>query len=150
MLRVNKLADYGTVIMVTLAQQQHNQFTAKSLAELTHIPLPTVTKILKQLTHSGLIQSKQGSQGGYKLVGTPQDVSLAQILHAMGNKIDVIECSVPGLCSRESFCQPRSHWQAIAHGLQNALGQITLAQLASTQAQFDFHIAIQPTAEVCA
>ena len=42
-------------------------YTAKELSEITDIPLPTVTRILKMLSNKELLDSQQGPQGGYSL-----------------------------------------------------------------------------------
>ena len=40
-------------------------YTAKELSEITEIPLPTVTRILKMLSNKELLESQRGAQGGY-------------------------------------------------------------------------------------
>ena len=44
------------------------KYTAKELAEMTDIPLPTVTRILKMLSNAELLESQRGPQGGYSLI----------------------------------------------------------------------------------
>ncbi len=140
MLRVNKLADYGTVVMVSLARSQANLANAKQLANETHIPLPTVTKILKRLAHRGLVKSKQGIGGGYVLAVEPEKISVIDIIEAMDNKLDLIECSIPGLCSLEQFCSAKGNWQIIARAIRESLQTITLEKLAQPNVNFKIQI----------
>ena len=45
MMRINKLTDYGIVIMTNIASMDANSIhTAKEMSEITNIPLPTVTR----------------------------------------------------------------------------------------------------------
>ena len=67
MLRISKLTDYATVILARLAAEPERRFTAAQLAAETRLALPTVSKLLKQLHRSGLVQSTRGLHGGYLL-----------------------------------------------------------------------------------
>ena len=67
MLRISKLADYGTVVMVYLAKHAQELCNARDIALHTHLAVPTVSKILKRLTGAGLLTSVRGVAGGYRL-----------------------------------------------------------------------------------
>ncbi len=68
MMRINKLTDYGIVVMTKIATMKSNKVhTAKEISHKTNIPLPTVTRLLKTLSNTGLLISQRGSQGGYAL-----------------------------------------------------------------------------------
>ncbi len=66
MLRISRLTDYATVILASLAGGA--LASAADIAERTHIGLPTVSKLLKELQHAGLVRSVRGAHGGYQLV----------------------------------------------------------------------------------
>jgi len=48
MLRISKLADYGSVVMVYLAKHAQDLCNARDIALHTHLAVPTVSKILKR------------------------------------------------------------------------------------------------------
>ena len=81
MMRINKLTDYGIVIMTRIADMDLNKVhTAREISEDTRIPLPTVTRLLKTLSNNGLLNSQRGSQGGYFLSRSSEDISVANII----------------------------------------------------------------------
>lgn len=131
MLRVSKLADYGTVVMVYLAR--HAQLiNARDIARCTHLSPPTVSKILKQLTHAGLLVSERGVSGGYRLARDSSDISVADILYALDEKRGLTECSVHGShCALEPVCRIKGNWKLISHAIGQALQKLSLAELAS-------------------
>ena len=92
MLRVSKLADYGTIIMVYLASTQF-PCSAREIARNTHLSLPTVSKLLKRLTKVGLLFSVRGANGGYELGKSAQDISLAEVIYAIDVPKGLTECS---------------------------------------------------------
>src|SRR5512141_2366037 len=64
MLRIAKLTDYATVLMVRLAREPARYFSAVQLADELGVPLPTVAKLLKRLLRAGLLTSVRGAVGG--------------------------------------------------------------------------------------
>lgn len=131
MLRMTKQADYGIVLLTHLARHPGRTFAAPEMAEETHIPLPTVSKILKLLVREGVIASHRGVKGGYSLDRDPQEISVADMIAALDGPIAFTECieDSPGLCSQEAFCRVRSNWQVINRAVREALCGITLAHL---------------------
>ena len=79
MLRVSKLTDYATVLMAALADLPDQLASASELAERAQIELPTVSKLLKELQHAGLLRSVRGARGGYQLVSSRAAASTAAI-----------------------------------------------------------------------
>ena len=54
MIRLGKLTDYGLVLMTHMAQNQDRLLhTARDLAVESRLPLPTVSKLLKELLQGG-------------------------------------------------------------------------------------------------
>ena len=54
MIRMTKLTDYASVLMTFFARESDRAHNARDLAQETHLPLPTVSKVLKALARGGL------------------------------------------------------------------------------------------------
>jgi FeS assembly SUF system regulator len=132
MIRMTKQADYGIVLMTHMAGEPRRQFTAGELAEETHLPAPTVSKILKILARQGLLGSHRGVKGGYSLARDTRTITMAQIISALEGPIAITECidDTPGECSQEPSCAVRGNWQRINDAIRHALETITLAEMA--------------------
>jgi len=130
MLRVSKLADYGTVVMASMARDPARLHSAAEVAGRIGLATPTVSKILKMLGRSGLVTSSRGAHGGYRLCGDPSQISVAQIIDAMDGPIGMTECSTtPGVCTQEAACTVRANWRSINHIVLDALSRVTLEQM---------------------
>jgi len=130
MLRVSKLTDYATVVMAAMAEQPQDLHAASGLAERTRLELPTVSKLLKQLAASGLIESRRGVNGGYRLVRAPDQISVLEIYEAMEGKLAMTDCADhQGACNRESHCQVRQQWRSISGVIARAMAEVSLADL---------------------
>jgi FeS assembly SUF system regulator len=130
MLRVSKLADYGTVVMASMARDPLRLHSAAEVASRIGLATPTVSKILKTLARSGLVTSSRGAHGGYRLCGDPSHISIAQIIDAMDGPIGMTECSTtPGVCTQEAACTVRANWRSINHIVLDALSRVSLEQM---------------------
>ncbi len=131
MIRLSKLTDYGIVLMTQIARHPERPLhTARDLAAETQLPLPTVSKILKELSNGGLLTSHRGVKGGYTLTRLPQDISVGQIISVLEGPIGVTECGgVPGSCGMEPHCPVSANWRVISHALRQALENLTLPDL---------------------
>jgi len=130
MLRISKMADYGTSILSAMAGEPGSTFSAAELAQLTGLPLPSVSKILKILLREGLVVSLRGTLGGYRLARPAGQISTVDIISALDGPLGVTECSVrEGLCRREGHCRERAPWQMINRAMLDALARITLQQM---------------------
>lgn len=149
MLRLSKMADYGTVVLTALARQPERNRSAADIAAAIHVPPPTVSKILKLLARGGLVTSLRGARGGYLLARAPARISMADIIHAMDGPIGMTECSVtPGLCTQEAACAVRANWQRVNRAVLGVLRDITLDQMLQPVEQAVDISALRPQASI--
>lgn len=131
MLRISKLADYGTVVMVYLAKHTFELCNARDIALQTHLTVPTVSKILKRLTSAGLLTSVRGAAGGYQLRLPATEISVSQIIFAVEEHRGFTECSLqPNDCSLQGFCTIQGNWRLISQAIETALDSVSLETLA--------------------
>lgn len=135
MLRVSKLTDYATVVMTVLAADAAGRgadavISAQDLGTRAHLEAPTVSKLLKQLAHAGLVVSSRGVNGGYRLARAAEKITIAEIVTAMEGPIGMTECSAhAGLCGHEPHCGVRVNWQRINQAIAQALANVTVADM---------------------
>lgn len=130
MLRISRLTDYATVIMTCLAQTPHDVLSTAQIAECTRLELPTVSKLLKQLSHAQLVESFRGVNGGYRLARAAKDINLAEIIEALEGPLGMTECAIPtGQCAREAYCSVRGNWRHINQAVGVALRAVSLADM---------------------
>jgi FeS assembly SUF system regulator len=133
MLRISKLADYGTVVMAYLAQKEPILCSAREIATQTHLSFPTVSKLLKRLTAANLLVSVRGVNGGYRLQRPPSDITVAQIIYALDEQRGLTECSMSNnYCALKRVCHIQNNWQFISQAVESALDSISLKALTSS------------------
>lgn len=131
MLRVSKLADYGTIAMSYMALKPEGVHTATEVAVAVRVTASTVSKILKILAREGLLVSLRGARGGYRLAQRPEKISVARVIEAVEGPFAFTECSgSPCHCIQELNCPIRSNWQRIHRDVRKVLEGVTLADMA--------------------
>ena len=105
--------------------------TARDLAAESRLPLPTVSKVLKQLLQSGLLVSHRGIKGGYSLAKEPAEISVAEIVTAIEGPIALTECStdVTGSMRSGALLPIKRNQQVISQVVRGALEKVTLSDL---------------------
>lgn len=130
MIRLNKLTDYGVVVLSLMARQR-GVATAPQLARQSGVPLPTVAKILTHLARDGIVTSQRGVAGGYHLARSAEQISMAEIVVALEGPIALTSCvdGTVGGCEVEQLCPMRGNWDRVNQAVRSALEQVTLADM---------------------
>lgn len=80
----SQTTEYALRAMVCLAQTPDELVAAPTLARHTGVPSNYLAKVLQQLAVSGLISGRRGVGGGYRLARGAGDITLLDIVEAMG------------------------------------------------------------------
>jgi len=133
MIRLNKLTDYAIVLLSQMADPSRAVYAAVDLSEKTMLPLPTTSKILKQLTKSGLLSAQRGASGGYRLAREASAISVAAIVEALDGPIAITDCTDKNprseTCRIEHICPMRSNWNRVNRAIRAALEELSLADM---------------------
>ena len=147
MFRIAKLTDYGIVLLTHFASHPEREaLNARELSQETHLPFPTVGKLLKTLVHGELLVSHRGTNGGYRLARRPADINVAQIISILEGPIEITECNTPGTCEQEPCCPVQSNWRLINGAIREALEKVSLAEIAIPKHSHRWPLMSLPTA----
>jgi Rrf2 family protein len=136
MLRLSKKADYALMAMKHLAVRgdrgSQRSSSAREIAEQYDIPLELMAKVLQRLVRRGLLVSHQGTHGGYQLARGPLAITVADVIQAIEGPVTVTACSTDeGQCEQFSKCNVRDPLFRVRERILAALGDCTIAELAS-------------------
>lgn len=134
MFKISRLTDYGVIILRYLAQRSSNcavPSSARDLAKMSGLPLPTVSKLLKLMAKNGLIEAKRGALGGYELVENPRLISLLRLIEIFEGPPLVTSCmsDTAHPCQIDNHCPQKSSWHVVHRRITEVLGDISLHEL---------------------
>ncbi len=147
MFRLNRLTDYGVVVLSQMSRNPNDLRTAPQISRQTGVPLPTVAKLLNALAHEDLIESHRGAAGGYTLSRPAAEISVAEVIQALEGPIALTAC-VEGSedeCGVEALCPMRGNWDRVNKAIYGALSEVTLADMAA--GFWSFGVPSEPDAE---
>lgn len=64
-------------------QGQYEYLSTASISEILNIPKPTLVKIMQSLSADGIIETKEGKQGGVMLAKDPSKITLLDIFNSV-------------------------------------------------------------------
>jgi Rrf2 family protein len=133
MLRLSKKADYALIAMKHLALRgDRGSSSAREIAGLYDVPIELMAKVLQRLVQRGLLESHQGTRGGYKLARVPSQISVADVIQAIEGPVTVTACTTEeGQCEQFSKCNVRDPLFRVRERILAALGECTIAELAA-------------------
>ena len=131
-MKVSMRVDYGIRVLVDLAQAEGVSQTSE-IAHRQGIPEPYLDQILTILRKAGFIASKRGPQGGHVLARDPSQVSVAEVMAALGNPPSLRCLERPADCVQATLCVQRDVWRQIDEATQKLLAAISIGEMAHQQ-----------------
>jgi Rrf2 family iron-sulfur cluster assembly transcriptional regulator len=108
----SKKCEYGIQAVLYMAAQNNGIIIpSDEISKKLKIPKEFISKILQSLTESGIIESKKGKAGGFKLAKHPSKIKLIDIVEAIDGLESFNSC-VLGFpnCSPEKPCPVHNQW----------------------------------------
>lgn len=108
----SKKCEYALqAILLMAASEQDCVYPAEDISKKLNIPKEFISKILQSLTESGLIESKKGKSGGFKLAKHPSKIKLIEIVEAVDG-LESFNTCVLGFpnCSDKNPCPLHEKW----------------------------------------
>jgi len=91
------------------------------------ISLSYLEQLFVRLKRHGLVEGLRGPGGGYRLARSPEDISIAQVINAIGEGIDVTQCGGNEDCQDGERCLTHVLWDKLGKEIQGFMNGITLA-----------------------
>lgn len=134
---ISREVDYAIRIIHLLCENKR-KMDAKEISELSGIPIRFTLKILGKLTTSKIIESFRGAKGGYKVVSTPKEINVYDIIIALEGGIKINGCfERKTTCSTEkqSNCGLKNRLKKIEKKLEKELQNLTIDKLKGCSAK---------------
>lgn len=130
-MNLTKKSSYGLIAALELAHASETApQSATRIAGRYSMPVSFIEKILHELRRAGLVSSKQGRAGGYYLARSPEDISVRNVLEALGESLDLVGClKSDSNCELTDCCPTKGAWQHIDNRFKSLLDSLSLQSL---------------------
>ena len=127
-MRLSTKGRYAVTAMLDLAiHHAEGPVTLADISEKQGISLSYLEQLFARLKKQGLVTGMRGPGGGYRLSHPPTEISIAQVISAIGEEIDATQCQGRQDCQDGERCLTHELWQKLGAEIYNFLSSITLA-----------------------
>lgn len=99
------------------------------IAERQAISAAYLEQLFSKLKKCGLLGSVRGPGGGYQLERALEDISVSEIITAVGDGVDATRCHGAGDCQDGVMCLTHELWSDLSGEIDGFLKDISLADL---------------------
>lgn len=125
-MQITQEADYAVRLVDVLARSGVHM-EAAVLSEQAHVPLRFSVKILRSLVKSGIVCSRKGAHGGYRLARPAGDITLLEVLEAVEGPYRICRCQGGNYQCGHTACRFSAIYEEITGIVREKLALYTFA-----------------------
>ncbi len=133
-MRITTKGRYGVRAVINLAMSRHSRpISIGSIAHDENVSSEFLEQIFFRLKKAGLIRSVRGPGGGFVLNRKPSEISIHDILDAVGEMNGITPCTMKpcmarkkSLCERRDTCPAGPVWFGLRDAMETYLSTVTI------------------------
>lgn len=132
MLALTQTSGYAVLALSCLDGPGRRWIGGRDIVNCTGAPGPYLSQILHALRRAGLIETKRGYQGGYRLRRPASAISVLEVVEAVDGPKCFGGCLL-GLdeCTDQRACPTHAFWKAEKARIRAYLGKLSLSKVAA-------------------
>lgn len=128
-MRLSTKGRYAVTAMMDIAlHEKVGPVTLADISQCQGISLSYLEQLFSKLRRHGLVEGVRGPGGGYRLAKSASDISIADIIQSVDEKLDMTTCGGKGNCSKGDKCLTHHLWHGLSCQLYEFLSGIKLEQ----------------------
>jgi len=129
-MKLSKRTRYGIRLIIELAMDNGRTINLTQIAMRQDISMKYLSMIIIPLKRAGLVVSSRGARGGYRLLKSPEQITVADVVNVLEGEMEPVECLAhPEICKRSPLCAAKLLWEKLAQTLTDFFHSITIADL---------------------
>lgn len=122
---ISPTAEYALRAIVAIAQAEGQVATTQWIAGVTKVPPGYLPKVLQMLGRAGLVESRRGIGGGFRLSRPADEMSVLSVVNAVDPIKRITRCPLDIPSHGQNLCP-------LHHRLDEAIGLVESAYRATT------------------
>lgn len=137
-MRLTTKGRFAVNAMIDLARnEEKGPVTLAAISERQDISVAYLEQLFSKLRRRNLVKSIRGPGGGYQLLRDPADISVADIVFAVDEPLDVTRCQGSGNCRQSPKgnieCITHNLWASLNERIVDYLESVSLSELAGPE-----------------
>ncbi len=121
--------------MSCLAYMPDELVSTSQLAEVTHVPMNYLAKVLQSLARAELITGRRGVGGGYRLARPSTEITMLDVINAINPISRITACPLRLENHTGRLCPLHSRLDQAAAAMIEHFGEVTLHAMLSSDPQ---------------
>ena len=133
-MRISAKTDYAirAVVEMASASEDGQLVKAEAVADAQQIPLRFLLSILNELRHAGIVDSRRGAEGGYRLAKPAYAITIADVIRAIDGPLANVAGTRPDALHLSGSAAPlRDVWVSLRSSIRAVLEHVTVADIVS-------------------
>lgn len=128
-MRLSTKGRYAVTAMLDLALHDgKGPITLADISQCQGISLSYLEQLFAKLRRDGLVEGVRGPGGGYRLAKPAAEISIADIIGAVDERVDATLCEGKENCQEGERCLTHDLWTSLSAQIYNYLAGINLAE----------------------
>jgi Rrf2 family protein len=134
-MKLSLRGEYALRALIVLGVSYHEPVVRiQTISKLQNIPKRFLEQILNELKSAGIVESRRGVAGGYRLRLPPDKITLAEVIRYIEGPLAPVSCVSERYyercsCPDENNCGIRSVMKEVRDAIVKILESVTLAQV---------------------
>ncbi|MCL4522947.1 MAG: Rrf2 family transcriptional regulator [Acidobacteria bacterium] len=133
-MKISAKGEYAAKAVLYLSLRYPNVVTIQEVAAQHRIPTKYLEHILLSLKQAGVLESRRGVKGGYRLAKSPAHVTMGEVLSVVDGKFSQSSCSEVRpkggyACPESDSCGLKQVWQDVQNAVDKILFETTFDDL---------------------
>lgn len=132
LMNVGRRVDYALRALCYLAAQDDARAVpCAEIRDRQGIPAHFLSKILRRLVASGVLESVSGAHGGFRLQRPAEQISVREVFECIEGRLSLIDCVErrEAFCCFATVCAQREVWRGAQQVLIEYLDNISVQQI---------------------
>lgn len=131
-MKISAKTDYAVRAMIELAAADEGLLSGHEIADRQGIPRQFLDGILGDLRRAGLVASRRGINGGYRLTRPGTEIMIAHVIRAIDGPLATVRGERPEhLDYAGAAAALQSVWIAVRAQLREVLDEVSIADVAA-------------------
>ncbi len=124
-------ARYAVMAVIEISEEKNSQpISLQTISDKQKISLSYLEQIFACLKKDGIVASVKGPGGGYVLGKKREEITVADIIKAIGEHVKMTRCSTKEGCVKvSSKCKTHHLWRGLENKIYEYLDSVPLSSL---------------------
>jgi len=126
---ISPTAEYALRAVVAIAQADGKNAPTQAIARLTKVPPGYLPKVLQMLGRAGLVESRRGLGGGFRLAMQPDKLTVLDVVNAVDPIKRITKCPLDLATHGANLCPLHQRLEQATEQIERSFAGTSIAEL---------------------